>query len=137
MQAENKKGHRPGQGSSGDKELNRAYPPAASSSRPQEQNGVHVEGEFIVLSDFYEVPLAQLKTHASIQFWVDLLSQKKWVTTEMLEQFVRLATGRMSSSTTTIHPRARVLQAIRDFHVTQKRRRRRLQRSTNKSIRSI
>ena len=35
MHPENKKGHRPGQGSSGDKELTKAYPLAANLSRLQ------------------------------------------------------------------------------------------------------
>jgi hypothetical protein len=51
----------------------------------------------------YEIELARCATAVAILQWVRHLSEKTWVTTEMIERFVDVASGRIGLDIDSIH----------------------------------
>lgn len=57
---------------------------------------VSVVDDYIVINVSYEynIPLSGCATHAQILGWVVHLCEKTWITTEVLERFVKIACGK-------------------------------------------
>lgn len=53
---------------------------------------VRIDGDYLMLGD-YKVLLATCSTHQGVLNWVWHLSDKTWVTREVLHRFIELACG--------------------------------------------